>query len=223
MANAVALINADRHKSIKKKSAWTNPRVILILLVAVLILYLTVGVDLMHKYSSLESQTASMVNKTNALLVQNQQAQAVVHNPAGWDKALSSVTTALPPGRSFPALIKQIAAVAASTGVSWRQGSTVASFSAPAGAPPSSFSLSITVDGTIPQVQSFIDNLQNINRLVSVSSFTISTYQSSPGVVSGLSPVVIQLNVWSWGGPTGSIYPPSVVNNKTIPFSRTIP
>lgn len=201
-----AIVNANANKKkakaqLRKKSAWANPRVWLLILVGLLILWLTVGKDVIHKHDALEHQAQTMNQQVLTIKLDNEEASQVLSDPLLWSSELSSVEAALPASRQFPALINTISRVAAQAGVKWSQGSTVPNFSAAPGAPASSFTTSITIAGPDASIKTFINDIQSTTRKISVQTFTLTQYNTNAP-----DTVTIKLNVWGWGGPTGTNY-----------------
>lgn len=196
-------------KEEKQRSPWLNPRVIIMVCFALLVVYLTAGRYVLHKHTAMETQAQKYTQEATNLSIENKEAQLVLADPQQWNTKSNNIAAALPPGRDFPILINIIGQAANQAGVAWQEGSTVPSFSANPGSAPQSFNLSITIVGAPAQEEAFINNIQHVSRMISVASFSIPGYSTNQS-----ASITVQLNVWSWGGPTGAQYPPPTQASK---------
>lgn len=152
-------------------------------------------------YMALWKPAGHQLATAQAALVsaQNDRAQASLQHsalvaqaaklPAEEAKA-ESLTAAAPAGNDIAGVIDQINAIATATGVSWQSesqtpGSSVrstpgsGSVATPASA-LSSFTMTLSVTGTYPQILGFVERLQQMPRLTVVTSLSVAAGGSAP-------------------------------------------
>lgn len=131
-----------------------------------------------HRATDL-SQARVAQTQTAVLDAKYSQGLAVKRNAGTWRAQLSTLAQELPPRRDQSPLLNDITAVASSSGITLKQGSSQSG--PPSAAGVSTYAISIGASGSYQQIQSFLHGLSAMPRLATIQSETLTW---SKGTVS---------------------------------------
>lgn len=145
--------------------------------------------------SQLRTQAASIDTSNSQLTAQVQQLRAQQRDLPAQQKILSSIATKIPDNPALPSLIRELSTAADGAGVTLVSlapstpalvtktgvAATSTSAAAPASAPLASIPIAIQVQGTYFNVEQFFAAVEQLNRAMLVSGFTIAPATGSTG------------------------------------------